>query len=349
MFLYIETVSATKVFPETEGGCMRFSSLSGADRGVGRNGRWFVLVFLCVALIMVLAPAASLGYTVTPKVTLTASASNIIAGSAVTLKATATNCPSGATFTLQATDANGTSTVGTSAAKNSSASFTVAPGIDTSYVAVLTWSKGTAQSKAVNITIKVPVVTLKGSTDTILATGSVSLTASATNCPAAGATFTLKAVTSRGTTTVSTVAAVVKNGKGTATFKVKPTRDIGYIVILRWNGAPITSDEFDIEVVANLTLTITPGMYAGTCTISGTMIPAWAGGSVSVKIWKMDRCGHLSRPVVLSVPLRASSGDMSTYTTDWSGKAHTRYLFQASVDDGPYFLGNTSRKIWVQL
>ncbi len=91
---------------------MRFSSLSGADRGVGRNGRWFVLVFLCVALILVLVPAVSFGAVQTPKVTLTASATSIIYGSSVTLKASATNCPSGATFTLKA----GTATVATAAA-----------------------------------------------------------------------------------------------------------------------------------------------------------------------------------------------------------------------------------------
>ncbi len=156
-------------------------------------------------------------------------------------------------------------------------------------------------------------------------------------------------MTSRGTSTLSTVAAKVVNGTGTASYKAKPTRDIGYIVILNWSGAPITSDEWDVEVIANLTLTITPGMYAGTCTISGTMIPAWAGGSVTVTIWKTDRCNHLAKVAALVVPLRVGSGDMSTYTTDWSGKAHTKYLFQTKVADGPYFDGNVSRKIWVQL
>ena len=40
---------------------MRFSSLSGTSGGVRRYGRWFVLAFICVALVLVLVPAVSLG------------------------------------------------------------------------------------------------------------------------------------------------------------------------------------------------------------------------------------------------------------------------------------------------
>lgn len=238
---------------------MRFSSLSGADRGVGRNGRWFVLVFLCVALILAVLPAASLGYSHGPKVTLKASAKTIVATSSLTLTATATNCP------------------------------------------------------------KV-------------------------------ATFTFKAVTPRGMSTIGTAAAVVnRSGTATATLKLKPTRSAGYVVILSYSGGSATSSQVDVTVKAKLTLCVTPGTYCGTVNISGTMIPAWVGGSVTVTISKLDRCNRLRVAAELTVPLRATSGDSSTYATDWSGKKGTKYYFKTCVADGSYFAGNCTSGIWVKL
>ena len=119
---------------------MRFSSLSGTSEGVKRNGRWFVLAFICVALVLMLVPAASLA--TTPKASLKASASCINAGAQVKLTACVSSCPSGATITLKAKDVHGAiTTVAAAPAVCGSATFKVNPVRNVSYAVCVTSSK----------------------------------------------------------------------------------------------------------------------------------------------------------------------------------------------------------------
>ena len=139
---------------------MRFSSLSGTGGGVRRNSRWFVLVFLCAALVLVLVPATSLAWGTTTKVTLKASPSSVVAGNPVKLTATASPCPAGATFALQAKGSSGWTTIMTSpAGKCGTVIFKVSPVQNTTYQAVLSWGYSSATSNAVCVKV-MPKLTL---------------------------------------------------------------------------------------------------------------------------------------------------------------------------------------------
>ena len=65
---------------------MPYSSSIGASGGAKRSGRWFVLVFLCMALILALVPAVSLGWGVPQaKVTLSTNKGCVDYGGSVKL------------------------------------------------------------------------------------------------------------------------------------------------------------------------------------------------------------------------------------------------------------------------
>jgi hypothetical protein len=136
---------------------MPYSSTIGPSRGAKRTGRWFVLVFLCVALVLVLVPAVSLGWGNTTKVTLKASPASVVAGDTVKLTATASPCPSGATFTLQsrpAKDGSWADVATSPAGKCGTAVFKVTPMCDTRYQVILKWSHCSAMSNPVCVTVR---------------------------------------------------------------------------------------------------------------------------------------------------------------------------------------------------
>ena len=116
---------------------MRFSSLSGTSGGVTRYGRWFVLAFICVALVLVLVPAMSFGAT---KVTLCASPSSVVSGGTAKLTAKVCPVPRNATFTLSAKDSAGhiTKVATASAGTCGSAVFSVKPMRNTQYQVAVT-------------------------------------------------------------------------------------------------------------------------------------------------------------------------------------------------------------------
>ena len=117
---------------------MRFSSLSGTSGGVTRYGRWFVLAFICVALVLVLVPAMSFG--ATAKVTLCASPSSVVSGGTAKLTAKVCPVPRNATFTLSAKDSAGhiTKVATASAGTCGSAVFSVKPMRNTQYQVAVT-------------------------------------------------------------------------------------------------------------------------------------------------------------------------------------------------------------------
>jgi len=133
---------------------MSYSRSSGASRGTRRSGRWFVLVFLCMVLMLAVVPAASLGHATAKctfqqsKVTLSASRGCVTSGTSVKLTAKASHCPSGATFTLLSKGSSGTwATVGTSpASKCGTAVFNVVVVRNTQFQAKLTWPQGSQTS-----------------------------------------------------------------------------------------------------------------------------------------------------------------------------------------------------------
>ena len=134
---------------------MPYSSSIGASGGAKRSGRWFVLVFLCMALILALVPAVSLGWGVQAKVTLTTSKGCVDYGGSVKLIARATSCPSHAVFTLQAKGSSGIwATVASAPAKNGMATFKAMPTRNTCYRTVLTYSGGTKTSNTVTVCVR---------------------------------------------------------------------------------------------------------------------------------------------------------------------------------------------------
>ena len=143
---------------------MPYSSTFGASRGAKRTGRWFVLVFLCMVLILAVVPAASLGHStskcfVWQKVVLRSSRSCVTAGSSVKLTACAVACPSKATISLQSLVSGTWTTVATGTPKCGTVTFVVTPTCKTSYRAVLTSSSGTVTSNKVCVCVA-PKVTL---------------------------------------------------------------------------------------------------------------------------------------------------------------------------------------------
>ena len=231
---------------------MPYSSTIGASRGTKRTGRWFVLVFLCMVLILAVVPAVSLG-SATPKcffqfnkVTLSASRSCVASGTAVKLTARAIPCPKNGTFTLYAKNSAGVqTTVGT---------------------------------------------------------------APAGSC-------------------------------GTAVFTVTPVRNMSYQVTLTANGIkPVSSCWTCVKVCAKLTLCVTPGQYCGLA-ISGTLVPGWPGGKVTVTICQYINCWHTMKVATLTATLHQGSGDSSTYAVNWTGKHCTKYTISACVPTTADFKG----------
>lgn len=146
---------------------MPYSSTFGPSRGARRTGRWFVLVFLCVALVLVLVPAVSLGHATSKwasqkcKVTLCADRGCVLAGTTVKLTAKAWPCASGTTFTLMSkVSPGGWTTVATATPdKCGKAIFKVTVMRSTQYQVTATWPKGSATSNVVCVKVQ-PKLTL---------------------------------------------------------------------------------------------------------------------------------------------------------------------------------------------
>jgi hypothetical protein len=139
---------------------MPYSSTYGASRGAKRTGRWFLLVFLCMVLILAVVPAVSLGHCTSKcifwnsKVVLSSPQRCVTAGSSVKLTAFVTMCPAKATIALQTLGSTGTwTTVATGTPKCGTACFNVTVTCKTSFRAVLTSSKGTVISNTVCVCV----------------------------------------------------------------------------------------------------------------------------------------------------------------------------------------------------
>jgi len=231
---------------------MRFSSLSGAGRGDGRHGRWFVLVFLCVALVLVVVPAVSLAWGSSPTVTLKASPTSVVAGQTVKFTASVTSCPAGATVTLQ--------------------------------------SKGSSGSW------------------------------------------------------VNVNTAPVKSG--VAMFKVAVMRNASYQAILKWSHSSVTSKAVCVKVTAKLTLCVKPAQYGGVA-ISGSLVPGWAGGKVTVTVAQIVHCNRLNVVATLTVPLTQGPGDSSVFATSWTNAhyGHGTFVITVKVAKTADFAGACASKM----
>ncbi len=236
---------------------MPYSSTFGPSRGAGRAGRWFVLVFLCVALVLVLVPAVSLGHATSKwmnqqtKVTLSASRTCVQSGDSVKLTAKASPCPSGATFTLLSKGSSGT------------------------------WT---------------------------------------------------------------TVAASPAGKCGTVVFKVTPIRNTSYEVTVLWSHGSVTSKPVCVKVKAKLTLCVKPAMY-GALAISGTLVPGWTGGNVTITIDRVFRGCKTQRVAMLIVALTPGVGDSSVFATNWTALGHNTYIITVKVANTANFCGACASKV----
>ena len=109
--------------------------------------------------------------------------------------------------------------------------------------------------------------------------------------------------------------------------------------------ATVTSKTVCVKVRAKLTLCVTPPMYGGVA-ISGTLVPGWDGGKVTITIAKVVHCGRTVKVATLTVPLDPGVWRQQRVRHHVDrGAGNTTYVFTVKVATTADFNGACVSKV----